>query len=174
VAVLRPQKALHVLIEAAAELVGEHPALRVLVAGEGSERERLEAEIRERGLEGNVTLLGLRRDVPDLLAALDVAVVSSDFEGTPLAVLEYMDAGLPVVATRVGGLPDVIEHGRHGLLVEPGDASALAGALATLLRNPERARELGALGRERRRAEFSIDQTVRTLERMYLDLLPGG
>jgi glycosyltransferase involved in cell wall biosynthesis len=98
-------------------------------------------------------------------------VVSSDFEGTPLAVLEYMDAGLPVVATRVGGLSDLIEHGRHGLLVEPGDAGALAAAIDTLLRNPQRARELGALGRERRRAEFSIDQTVRTLEGMYSELV---
>jgi glycosyltransferase involved in cell wall biosynthesis len=170
VAVLRPQKALHLLVRAAAELVREHPRLRVLIAGNGPERETLEALVRELGLEGSVTLLGLRRDVPDLLAALDVAVVSSDFEGTPLAVLEYMDAALPVVATRVGGLPDLIEHGRHGLLVEPGDAGVLAGAIGTLLRDPERARELGAHGRERRRAEFSIDRTVRTLEDMYVEL----
>jgi glycosyltransferase involved in cell wall biosynthesis len=170
VAVLRPQKALHLLVRAAAELVREHPGLRVLIAGDGPEREALEALVRELGLEGVVTLLGLRRDVPDLLAALDVAVVSSDFEGTPLAVLEYMDAGLPVVATRVGGLSDLIEHGRHGLLVDPGDAGVLAQAIGTLLRDPERARELGARGRERRRAEFSIDRTVRTLEDMYVNL----
>jgi glycosyltransferase involved in cell wall biosynthesis len=170
VAVLRPQKALQNLVEAAAALAPDHPGLRVLIAGDGPERQRLEPMIRERGLESTVTLLGQRGDVPDVLAALDVAVVSSDFEGTPLAVLEYMDAGLPVVATRVGGLPDLIEHGRHGLLVEPGDPSALAEAIGTLLRNPEQARELGALGRERRRAEFSIDQTVRTLERMYEEL----
>ena len=170
VAVLRPQKALHVLVEAAAELAREHPRLRVLIAGDGPERGRLEALVRERGLEETVTLLGLRRDVPDLLAALDVAVVSSDFEGTPLAVLEYMDAGLPVVSTRVGGLPDLIGHGRHGLLVEPGDPGALAAAVGALLRNPERARELGAAGRERRRSEFSIDRTVRTLEDLYVEL----
>jgi glycosyltransferase involved in cell wall biosynthesis len=170
VAVLRPQKALHLLVRAAAELAGEHPGLRVLIAGDGPEREALEALIAELGLGETVTLLGLRRDIPDVLAALDVAVVSSDFEGTPLAVLEYMDAGLPVVATRVGGLPDLIEQGRHGLLVEPGDARALADSVGTLLRNPQRARELGRLGQERRRAEFSIDNTVRTLERMYLEL----
>jgi glycosyltransferase involved in cell wall biosynthesis len=170
VAVLRPQKALHNLVEAAAELVPEHPDLRVLIAGDGPERERLEPLIAERGLGDAVTLLGQRHDIPDVLAALDVAVVSSDFEGTPLAVLEYMDAGLPVVATRVGGLPDLIEHGRHGLLVEPSDPSALAAAVATLVRNPQQARELGALGRERRRADFSIDNTVRTLERLYVEL----
>ena len=171
VAVLRPQKALHQLVRAAARLAPEHPGLRVLIAGEGPEREGLEALIDELELGATVTLLGLRRDVPDVLAALDVAVVSSDFEGTPLAVLEYMDAGLPVVATRVGGLPDLIEHGRHGLLVEPGAPDQLAEAIATLLRNPDQARELGALGRERRRAEFSIDNTVRTLERLYLELV---
>ena len=170
VAVLRPQKALHLLLRAAAELVREHPRLRVLIAGDGPEREPLEALVGELGLGESVRLLGLRRDVPDVLAALDVAVVSSDFEGTPLAVLEYMDAGLPVVATRVGGLPDLVEHGRHGLLVEPGDASALAGAIGELLRDPARARELGAAGRERRRTEFSIDRTVRTLEDMYVQL----
>jgi glycosyltransferase involved in cell wall biosynthesis len=174
VAVLRPQKALHLLVRAAAELASAHPQLRVLIAGEGPEREPLETLVRELGLEDAVTLLGLRRDIPDVLAALDVAVVSSDFEGTPLAVLEYMDAGLPVVATRVGGLPDLIEHGRHGLLVEPGDAGALAAAVGTLLRNPQSARELGELARERRRAEFSIDQTVRTLERMYAELVEAA
>jgi glycosyltransferase involved in cell wall biosynthesis len=170
VAVLREQKALGVLIRAAVELVPDHPRLRVLIAGEGPEREPLEALIAELGLRDTVTLLGQRRDIPDVLAALDIGVVSSDFEGTPLAVLEYMDAAVPVVATRVGGLPDLIEHGRHGLLVEPGDPSALAEAIGTLLRNPEQARALGELGRERRRAEFSIDNTVQALERLYLDL----
>ena len=170
VAVLRPQKALGSLVQAAAELRRDHPRLRVLIAGEGPEREPLEALVAELGLGEAVTLLGQRGDVPDVLAALDVAVVSSDFEGTPLAVLEYMDAGLPVVATRVGGIPDLIVDGRHGLLVEPGDAGALGAAVGELLRDPERARELGRRGRERRRAEFSIDHTVRTLERMYLDL----
>jgi glycosyltransferase involved in cell wall biosynthesis len=174
VAVLRPQKALDSLVRAAAELAPEHPALRVVVAGEGPEREPLESLIGELGLESTVTLLGQRGDVPDLLAALDVAVVSSAFEGTPLSVLEYMDAGLPVVATRVGGIPDLIQHGRHGLLVEPGDPGALAAAIGTLVRNPEHARELGAEGRRRRRAEFSIDRTVRMLERIYLDLAGRG
>ena len=171
VAVLRPQKALDVLVRAAAELLPEHPGLRVLIAGEGPERERLESLAAELGVAEAVTLLGLRSDVPDVLAALDVAVVSSSFEGTPLAVLEYMDAGLPVVSTRVGGVPDLIDDGEHGLLVEPGDPAALASAIGALLRDPERARRMGRAGRERRRSEFTIDNTVRTLERMYLDLL---
>ncbi|HMH48228.1 MAG TPA: glycosyltransferase, partial [Solirubrobacteraceae bacterium] len=115
--------------------------------------------------------LGSRTDVPDLLSALDIAVCCSDFEGSPLAVMEYMDASLPVVASAVGGLPDLIEPGVHGLLVPPNDPPALAAALAELLDDPQRARAMGARGRERRRAEFDIDVLVRRLEDLYLELL---
>lgn len=171
VAVLREQKALDVLIRAAAELLGELPGLRVLIAGDGPERERLEALASELGADGAVTLLGIRSDVPDLLAALDVAALSSDYEGSPLAVMEYMDAGLPVAATRVGGVPDLIEDGVHGFLVDPQDPAALAAAIGRLLRDREAAAAMGARARERRRSEFTIDNTVRTLERMYEELL---
>ncbi|MEA2375010.1 MAG: hypothetical protein QOD53_1473 [Thermoleophilaceae bacterium] len=170
VAVLRPQKALDVLLRAVAALTPEFPALRVLIAGEGPERAALESLAAELGIASNVTLLGQRSDVPDLLAALDMAVSSSSYEGTPLAMMEYMDAGLPVVATRVGGVPDLIDDGEHGLLVEPGDPGALAAAIGELLRDPARARAMGGRGRERRRAEFSIEATVRRLERLYEDL----
>ena len=78
----------------------------------------------------------MRTDVPDVLDALDVAVSSSDFEGSPLSVMEYMEAARPVVATRVGGVPDLIDDGVHGLLVEPQDPAAFAAAVAQLLRDP--------------------------------------
>jgi glycosyltransferase involved in cell wall biosynthesis len=171
VAVLRPQKALDVLVRAVASLLPEFPDLRLLIAGDGPERERLEELAAELGVESAIMLLGIRSDVPDLLAALDVAVLSSDYEGSPLAVMEYMDAALPVVATRVGGMPDLIEHGVNGLLVEPQDPAALAEAVVQLLRDREGAREMGRRGQERRRSEFTIDGTVRTLERMYEDLV---
>ena len=171
VAVLREQKALGVLIRAAAELLAEFPDLRVLIAGDGPERERLEALVRELGAEGAVSLLGIRSDVPDVLAACDVAALSSDYEGSPLAVMEYMDAALPVAATRVGGVPDLIEDGVHWLLVEPQDPHGLAEAIGRLLRDRGAAAEMGRHGRERRRREFTIDNTVRTLERMYEELL---
>ena len=111
--------------------------------------------------------LGVRTDIPDVLAALDIAVSSSDFEGSPLSVMEYMEAARPVVATRVGGVPDLIDDGVHGLLVEPQDPAAFAAAVAQLLRDPERAREMGRRGQERRRAEFDIDVMVRRLEELY-------
>ncbi|HEX8074996.1 MAG TPA: glycosyltransferase [Thermoleophilaceae bacterium] len=171
VAVLRPQKALDVLVRAAAALAPEFPRLRVLIAGEGPERAPLEALTAELGVEGNVTLLGQRSDVPDLLAASNLAASSSSFEGSPLALMECMDAALPVVATRVGGVPDLIDHGVHGLLVEPGDPDSLARALAELLRDPARARAMGERGRERRRSEFALDGTVRRLERLYEELV---
>jgi glycosyltransferase involved in cell wall biosynthesis len=167
VAVLRPQKGLDVLVRAVAEAARELPAVRVAIAGEGPERGRLEELATELGVADRVLLLGHRSDVPDLLAAFDVAVSSSWFEGSPLAALEYMDAGLPVVATRVGGMPDLIEDRVHGRLVEPGDPGALAAAIVEVVRDRDRAAEMGARARERRRAEFDLNGTVRALEEMY-------
>jgi glycosyltransferase involved in cell wall biosynthesis len=171
VAVLREQKALDVLIRAAASLLADHPDLRVLIAGSGPEEERLRALTGSLGAENAVTLLGIRADVPDLLAAADVAALSSDYEGSPLAVMEYMDAALPIVATRVGGVPDLVEDSVNGLLVEPQDPAALQAALGRLLGDREAAAEMGRRGRERRRSEFTIDRTVRTLELMYAEIL---
>jgi glycosyltransferase involved in cell wall biosynthesis len=170
VSVLRPQKALDVLLRAAKILVEEFPGLRVLIAGEGDRREALEELARELGLEGTVMFLGVRTDVPDVLAALDIAVSSSDFEGSPLSVMEYMEAARPVVATRVGGVPDLIDDGVHGLLVQPQDPAAFAAAVAELLRDPARAAEMGRRGQERRRKEFDISVMVKRLEELYVRL----
>jgi glycosyltransferase involved in cell wall biosynthesis len=164
---LRPQKALEVLFEAATLLRERAPELRVLVAGDGPDRERLERLVRRHGLESVVTLLGLRRDVPDLLAAFDVCVCCSDFEGSPLAVMEYMAAGRPVVATRVGGVPELVLDGVTGCLVPRRDPAALADAVAGLLADPGRRRRLGDQGRLRQRREFDLDGTVRRLEDLY-------
>jgi glycosyltransferase involved in cell wall biosynthesis len=167
VAVLREQKGLDVLLRAVAEVAREVPGVRLAVAGEGPERESLELLAAELGIAPLVMLLGNRSDVPDLLAAFDVAVSASWFEGSPLAAMEYMDAALPIVATRVGGMPDLIDDGVHGRLLEPGDAAGIAAAAVELLRDPEGARAMGEAARERRRAEFDLNGTVRTLEAMY-------
>jgi glycosyltransferase involved in cell wall biosynthesis len=171
VGALRAQKAYDVLIRAAAALRGHHPQLHVLIAGDGPEKSRLEALVRELGLTDVVMLLGRRLDVPDILAELDMAVSASNYEGTPLAVIEYMGAGLPIVATRVGGVPDLIEDGVHGVLVEPGDPAGLAAAIDDLLSDPARASELGAQARERRRREFGLDLMVHNVEALYEELL---
>jgi glycosyltransferase involved in cell wall biosynthesis len=164
---LRPEKAVEVLVEAAGLLRGRHPELRVLVAGEGTERGRLEPLIEKLGLADCVLLLGTRRDVPDVLVAADVAVCCSDFEGTPLSVMEYMGAGRPVVATRVGGLPEVVQDGVQGLLVEARDPAGLADALARLLEDEPLRRRLGDAARIRQRTTFDLDAAVRRIEDLY-------
>lgn len=171
VGILRPQKAFEVLVDAAAKLRPDHPDLQVLIAGYGPQQELLDRRIAEHGLEGVVRILGLRQDVPDVLRALDVAVLSSDFEGMPMAVLEYMEAGLPTVATNVGGLPDLIEEGVHGHLVPPRDPDALARALDRVLRDPEKRAAMGRAALQRRADEFGLDTMVRRLEDLYVEVL---
>jgi glycosyltransferase involved in cell wall biosynthesis len=179
VATLRPQKALDVLVRATVPLAARFPSLRVLIAGgqaggeaktHDPEREALEALARELGVGEQVVMLGHRSDVPDVLDALDVAVLSSDFEGSPLSVMEYMEAAKPVVSTRVGGLPDLVEEGVTGLLVEPQDPQGLADAVSSLLADPERAAAMGRAGRERQRTEFSLAGTTRHVEALYEEL----
>jgi glycosyltransferase involved in cell wall biosynthesis len=167
---LRPEKGLDVLVRAAALLVESFPSLRVLIAGEGPDRQRVESVIEALGLQRTVTLLGGRGDIPDFLEALDVAVCSSDWEGSPLSVMEYMEAELPVVATRVGGIPDMITSGVEGLLVPPGKPEAIATAIAELLRDPGRAAEMGRCGRRRRREEFDLEVTARAIGDLYQEL----
>jgi glycosyltransferase involved in cell wall biosynthesis len=171
VGLMRPQKALPVLLHAVARVRPQWPDMQVVLVGDGSERAMLEALTNELGLGSNVRFLGLRADVADVLRAFDIAVCSSDFEGSPAAILEYMDAELPVVSTSVGGIPDMIESGVHGLLVPAADPAALADAIGTLLREPERARAMGRRGRERRRSEFEFDVMVGRLEALYIELL---
>jgi glycosyltransferase involved in cell wall biosynthesis len=134
------------------------------------EQAKLDALIAELDLAGSVSLLGLRTDVPQILTAIDVAALSSDYEGSPLSVMEYMEAGKPVVATRVGGIPDLVVDGETGLLTEPQDPAALAAAVGQLLRDPARARGMGTAGRERRRREFTIEATAQRIGDLYLDL----
>jgi len=167
---LRRPKTMDVLIEAAAQIAPRFPGLRVLIVGEGADRPAYEALIERLGVQDTVKLLGLRSDVPDLLAASDVAVLSTNSEGSPLSVMEYMDAGLPVVATRVGGIPDLIDDGVQGYLVEPQDPTGLGNAIARVLDDPREARRMGERGRERRRREFDIDVMVANLQDLYLEL----
>jgi glycosyltransferase involved in cell wall biosynthesis len=174
VGVLRPQKALDLLIRSSLPLLRELPDLRLLIIGAGPEQAALEQLARSNGVEDRVLLPGFRDDVPDVLASLDVAASSSVFEGSPLAVMEYMEAGLPVVATRVGGVPDLIDDGVHGLLVDSGDEEGLTQALRRMLRDRDEARAMAERARERRRREFDLDVVVRRFEALYRRLRAGG
>jgi glycosyltransferase involved in cell wall biosynthesis len=168
--VLRPEKALEVLVEATSLLTPRFPELKVLIAGAGREEQRLRALIAARGLEDKVLLLGFRRNVADVLAALDVAVFCSDREGSPLAVIESMSAGLPIVATRVGGVPDLVREDENALLVPVRDARALAGAVGRLLADSDLRERFGRSAHERQRRELGIEPTVRALEDLYEQL----
>ena len=138
-----------------------------MIVGEGPDRPRLEEEIEALGLSGRVRLAGERRDVPELLAAADVFVLPSASEGLPVSVLEAMAAGLPVIASRVGGVPEQVSDGETGLLVEPGDPSDLTAALDRLIADPSLRRRLGAAGRARAEQAFDLDPFRRAHVELY-------
>ncbi len=167
VARLDAQKGLGYLLEAAALA----PEAQFVVAGEGPERSALEAQAAALGIAGRVTLLGYRSDIADLIAACDVFVLPSLFEGLPLSVLEAMAAGRPVIATAIGGTDEAITPGETGLLVPPADPAALAGAIRALLADRPLAARLARAGRARVEAEFSAARMVREVVQVYRELL---
>ncbi len=171
IARLFPEKGNDELIRAMALLKPEQGGqLQCVIAGLGPEDKRLQALIDELDLADCVRLVGFRTDVPDLLRALDVAVLASKREGSPLAVMEYMAASAPIVATAVGGVPELIEDGVHGLLVRPGDPRALANAIGRLLDDRTLAARLGAAAAERQHATYDVEVVVRQLEDLYVRL----
>ncbi len=172
VAALAPHKSQSDLLEAAAQALRTRPELRFWIAGEGALRSELEAQQKRLGLEQTVRLLGFREDVTDLLRAADIFCVSSNLEGLGTSTLDAMAAGLPVVATRVGGIPEIVADGVSGILVAPRDPSGLAGAIVALAADPARRAAMGAAGRGRVQ-EFSADRTSEGTHRVYLEALAG-
>jgi glycosyltransferase involved in cell wall biosynthesis len=169
-AMLRPQKAQYVLVDGFARLASSRADAHLVIAGEGECREALEAQIRRLGLDGRVHLLGHRDDTDAILSELDVAALSSDYEGTPLFAFECFARGTPLVATRVGGLVDIVDDGVDGRLVPRRDPEALAEALAALLRDPEQRRAL-ATAAERRLESFRMPQIAARFADLYERLL---
>jgi glycosyltransferase involved in cell wall biosynthesis len=155
---LWPVKGHRTLVEAVSRLPPELHHVRFLCAGEGPEREHLTARIAQLGLRDRVILLGHRLDVPAILARAQAACLCSSAEGLSNALMEAMAARLPVVATRVGGNPELIQEGENGFLVPYADPDALAATLAALLSAPEDAREMGLRGRKRVEAELSMER----------------
>lgn len=159
------------LIEAVARVRGAHPNLHLLLVGSGDRRRELEDLVAQRGLADAVTFAGERRDVPACLAALDVFVLPSLNEGMGRALIEAMAAGRPVIASRVGGVPALIEERRNGLLVPPADPAALARALRELLRRPQWAKELGGAASMAIGPRFGARAMVEAIESVYEDAL---
>jgi L-malate glycosyltransferase len=159
------------LINAASKVVQESPDTRFVFVGDGALRAVLEEKVRERGLERSIVFLGRRNDVPEILAASDIGVLPSKAEGLPNAVLEYLAAGLPTVASNVGGNAEVLTDGTTGFLVPPDNADALADALLRLLRDPALAEQIAVNGREFVRRNFSFERLIEQTDRMYSELL---
>jgi glycosyltransferase involved in cell wall biosynthesis len=157
-----------VLIEALATIGAGRWMLAI--AGGGAEKERLEALAASKGLAAHVKILGHREDVPDLLAASDVFVMPSLWEGLPLALLEAMLAGKPVIASRTSGIPEAVNDGVDGLLTTPGDVGELATALRGVIASPARRAALGGAARARATAEFTLDAMADGYERVFREV----
>ncbi len=166
-AMLRPEKRLDLLLAAVASLGSATADVALVIVGDGAERGALEAQAARLSLGRRVRFLGKRTDVARVLAAADIGVLCSDREGTPLAVLEYMQAGLAIVATAVGGIPAAVRHEQEGLLVPPGSAEAVAQGITRLCDDAQLRRSLGEAARERCRRKFDIGHFADTLEGLY-------
>jgi glycosyltransferase involved in cell wall biosynthesis len=170
---LYPVKGHRHLIDALSLLAPRQPALHVAISGRGDLADPLCAQARGRGVANRVHLLGLRTDIAGILAAADLFVLPSLSEGLPLALLEAMFAGCPIVASDVGEVSVALAHGEAGVLVEAGNPAALAGAIDDLLRDPARAGELGRRAARRAAAEYDVAQMVRRYVAVYEELLGG-
>lgn len=166
-----PQKNHRLLIQAFSFALRKYPNLRLQLVGDGELRTMIENLAVELGIDGKVEFLGLRSDIPELLAQADIFVLSSDWEGMPLSVLEAMASGKPVIATAVGGVPELVENGITGVLVPPSDPDALANAVVNLAKDPEKRASLGAMAQKVAMERFDISRTTHEYEELYRKLL---
>ncbi len=167
---LSPEKGFAVLVEAARRVLREDPAAGVVLFGDGPERDALARQIEAAGLAGRFVLAGFRGDLDRYIPWLDLMVLPSYTEGLPNVVLEACAAGVPVVATAVGGTPEVIEDGANGYLAPPGDAATLAACLLAALDSEDARRDMGECGRRRVREEFTFEAQAAQYLRLFAAL----
>lgn len=168
---LVPVKGQADLIEALSQIVSEHTNVHLLMVGEGELREALSQQAKDQQVEKHVHFLGWRSDVPNLLGASDIFVLPSLNEGLGLVLIEAMAQKLPAIATRVGGVPEVIIENETGLLVTAQSPNELASAMTNLVENPDKRKAMGQAGYQRALDHFSIESTVEKTEDMYRQLL---
>ena len=159
------------MIEAFARLKTVHPSLHLVIVGTGPLKDDLSALATRLGIHNSVQLLGHRKDIDICLKGMDLFVFPSLNEGMGRALIEAMAAGLPVVATRVGGIPALIDSGSNGMLVPPADVEALAAALRTLIDQPQFAKELGEHAHRSITERFTVGHMVHSIETLYRDTL---
>lgn len=168
---LSPEKGFAVLVEAAARVTAANPAVGFVLFGDGILRKDLENRIRNVGLVGSFTLAGFRDDLDRVLPFADLLVQSSYTEGLPNVVLEAFAAGVPVVATAVGGTPEVVEDGISGVLVQPGDPAVLADGILGVLGRDGQRREMGRRGRECVRQHFTFAAQAAAYQKLFAELV---
>lgn len=174
IAVLRPEKRVDLFLRAAADLLATHQDAEFVVAGEGPRREELDRLRSELGLADAVEFLGHEPDTAGLLRSIDVLVVSSDREVSPLVIMEAMAAGVPVVATDVGGVRELVRDGVTGFLVPKGSWGAIAEALRGLASDRSRLLEMGRTARRLAREELDVSRTIELTERAMREALLGS
>lgn len=149
-----------------------YPSFRLVLLGDGPERSALVRLAHDLGIASNVEFAGRRRDAATLVQAFDFTILGSSKEGFPNALMESMACGVPVVATAVGGVPELVEDGIHGRLVPYGDRAAMAEAILWMIEHPEERRIMGEKARDRIRSQFSTERMVRETQATYMELLP--
>ena len=171
IAQLIPRKGHSVLLDALPPLLGRHPHLQVVFFGQGPLAETLEAQIAQTGLAGVVRLAGFRDDLAEILPCLDLVVHPALMEGLGVSLLQASSAGVPIVASRAGGIPEAVRDGVNGLLIPPGDAAAVGAAIDGVLSDPVLAARLGEGGRRLVRELFSVDAMVTGNLEIYRELM---
>ncbi|CAL94939.1 glycosyltransferase family 4 protein [Azoarcus olearius] len=174
VAQLIERKGHRYLLAALHEVLPRHPGLQVLIFGRGPLEDALRVQIAEQGLAGNVRLMGFADNLPEVLGCLDVVVHPADMEGLGVSLLQASTAAVPILASRVGGIPEAVRDGETGLLVPPGDVGSLAGALNRLLDDPLLRARMGDNGRALMLREFSVDAMCEGNLAIYRDVLSAA
>lgn len=167
-----PRKGHDLLLQAIPAILRDHPETRFLLFGKGPLWGDISRTVAAAKLEEKVGLPGFREDLPSLLPCLNALVHPATMEGLGIIILQAAAAGLPVVASSAGGIPEAVVHGETGLLVPPGDSEALARALSSILADPDRARSMGERGRQHIQTEFTVDRMVDGNLGVYQELLP--
>jgi glycosyltransferase involved in cell wall biosynthesis len=173
VAHMSPEKGLSCLVEAAALIQNVHSRFRFILVGDGQCRDALEGQVRERGLDSCFQFAGFQNRPARYMRTFDIFVLPSLSEGLSSAILTAMASSLPVIATNVGGIPELIRHGENGLLVPAGDPISLAQAIETLADDPERGYRMGRFGRERLEQQFTLERKILETEALCSSLLRG-
>ena len=171
IAQLIPRKGHRYLLDVLPEVIEQYPALKVIFFGQGPEEQALRDAVTTTGLDNTVQFAGFRDDLPGWLPCLDLVVHPADMEGLGISLIQAAACQVPIIASRAGGIPEIVHDGDNGILIEPGEREPLKQALLKLLANPEQRRAMGKKGRQLVEQAFSIDETVKGNLTIYQQLL---